>query len=185
MMIPRRRARSSSVKLPSGLRQSVSLSSAPDIPVALRGGGGFQPRRQRFASERLTRPQVVGFVDASAGFAAADPQSISQRVRQLAAQLGLAGLAGQSIDQRMTGGRQPPRLGFKTLQQCQAFGRGQRIGRHFEHVRHRTVQRLEPYDDVLSATRMHVRMIIADDDWIVPQNAYLWITATLWIGVRR
>jgi hypothetical protein len=52
----------------------------------------------------------------------ADPQPIGQRLTQLAAQLGFAGLAGELVDQRVTGHRQPPGLGLEPGQQRQASG---------------------------------------------------------------
>jgi hypothetical protein len=87
----------------------------PDAPVALRCGGGRQPRRQGFAGDRLPRPQIVGLVDTPTGFCAANPQPVGQRVPQLAAQLGLAGLAGQLVDQRVSGCWQSTGFGFEAL----------------------------------------------------------------------
>jgi hypothetical protein len=49
-------------------------------------------------------------VDAPAGLAATDRLPAGQRVRQLADQLFVTGLATQLIDQRMTGRRQSPSL---------------------------------------------------------------------------
>ena len=41
--------------------------------------------------------------------------------------------------------RQLPRLGFQEFQRCQAFGCGQLVAVHFEHVRHRIVERVCGY----------------------------------------
>ena len=47
-----------------------------EVAVALRGGGGFQHRRQRFPVQRPPLTQIGGFVDAPGGVGAADPQPV-------------------------------------------------------------------------------------------------------------
>jgi hypothetical protein len=83
----------------------------------------------------------------------ADPQPIGQRLTQLAAQLGFAGLAGELVDQRVTGHRQPPGLGLEPGQQRQAIRRRQRIERKLEQPRYRIAERIEAVRDVLTAIR--------------------------------
>jgi len=83
---------------------------------------------------------------------------------ELAAELGLTGLAGKLVDQRMTGHRQPPGLGLQPCQQRQAIRRRQRIEGELEQPRYRIVERIEALDDVFSATRMHVRILSMDSD---------------------
>jgi hypothetical protein len=94
---------------------------------ALGFGGGFEPRRQRFTGDGLAWPQIGGFADAPGGFGAADPQPVGQRMTQLAAQLGLAGLLGDLVDQHMPGRRQSAGLTLEPLQHGQTLGCGQHI----------------------------------------------------------
>ena len=84
---------------------------------------------------------------------------VGQRVCQFAAQLGLAGLSAQLVDQCRARHWQPPGLVFEALQQSQALGGRQRVEGQFEQVRYHFVERIQSVDDILSTTRTHVRMI--------------------------
>ncbi len=70
------------------------------LTVALRGGGGLQHRRQRFAVQCAALTQVGGLVHPPGRLGAADPQPIGQHRGQFAAQYRRLH-AGQLVDQRV------------------------------------------------------------------------------------
>ncbi|OBF67953.1 hypothetical protein A5753_02710 [Mycobacterium sp. 852002-51971_SCH5477799-a] len=75
--------------------------TGPERAVSLRGRGGGQHRRQRFAGQSPSRTQVGGFSDAAGCLGAADQCRLCNRMRQRAAQLLCGGLTGERVDQRM------------------------------------------------------------------------------------
>ncbi|VBA40673.1 hypothetical protein LAUMK13_03169 [Mycobacterium innocens] len=87
-----------------------------DQAVTLGGRGGAQLRRHRLTGQRPPRPEIGRFVDAPAGLGLGDTQPVGQRRTQLGAQLGLAGLRAELIDQRMLRCSQSPRRALQTLQ---------------------------------------------------------------------
>jgi hypothetical protein len=129
----------------------------------------------------MARPEIIGLPDASAGLGAADLQPIGQRLTQLAAQLGLAGLAGELVDQCVPGHRQPTGIPFQALQHSQEFPGGQNVERQLEQPGYRFMEGVEPHDDLLATTRMHVRIISTLGDTPGPPGASVWMKLQLWI----
>lgn len=105
----------------------------PEGADFLRGGGGRQHRRQRFAGQSVAWSQVGGLVDAPGGFGAADQCRLGDRVGEFSAQFFGGGLAGNGIDQRVLGGRDPAAQPLETLQQRQLFTGAQRLAIKLEH----------------------------------------------------
>src|SRR5277367_2203917 len=83
---------------------------------------------------------------------------------QFAAQLLRGRLLDELIDQPMTRYRQPPRHLFQTLQHPQQLRGGQRLERQLTDTIHVSIERVEDLDDVLTATRTHVRILCQATD---------------------
>lgn len=98
-----------------------------EVPGALSGSGGAQLRRQRLAGQGAALTELGGLAYPPAGLSTRDPQPAGQRRRQPAAQLLLAGLLGDLIDQGMFDARQLAPNGFAALQQGHAFRGGQGV----------------------------------------------------------
>ena len=75
----------------------------PDQPVALRGRGMTEQRRQRLTGQCAPWPEIFGVGDAPAGFGLGDAQPVGQRAAQRAAQLFLAGLRVELVDDAVLG----------------------------------------------------------------------------------
>ena len=106
-------------------------------------GGARQDREQRLAGQRAPGPQIGGLTDAPGGLGAADQRPVSDRMRQLAAQLLGGGLAGQLIDQRMFGCRDAPAQPLITLQRRQLVVGGQCVDVIPGHLVQRGIQRIK------------------------------------------
>ena len=74
-----------------------------DEAVALGGGGVAEQRGQGFSSHCAPWPEIGSVGNAAAGFNLGDAQPVSQCAAQRAAQLFLAGLRVEFVDQRMLG----------------------------------------------------------------------------------
>jgi hypothetical protein len=135
-----------------------------EVAVALRLGGGGQRRRQRLTVQRPAPAEVGGFVHTPGGFGPADPQPVRQRGGQLAAQLGGIGLLGELVDQRMLDRRQHAAYLFAVLQHAQPLRGGQHVERQVHRAFHASLERVEHLDDLLTATRTHVRIITTGSD---------------------
>ncbi|BCQ08599.1 hypothetical protein JMUB5695_02035 [Mycobacterium heckeshornense] len=92
-----------------------------DRAGALPGGDGSQPRLQGLAGQRATLPEVFGFPDPPRRLGATDPEPISQRMRDFAADLGRDGFVADPVDQLMTRHRQAPRFSLQPIQQLEAL----------------------------------------------------------------
>ncbi len=124
-----------------------------EVPGALGGGGGLQPRRQRLTGDRPTLAQILGLADAPTGFGAADPQPIGQHRRQPAPQLALTGLLADLIDQRMLHRGQLAAKPLAALQDPQPLRGGQHIKGQLQRALHASLQRIEDLHDLLTTTR--------------------------------
>jgi len=105
-------------------RRMTATMAGAEVPGSLCCGGAGQDRRQRFAGESVSRPQVGGFVDAPGGFGVGDAGPVGDGVRQFAAEFFGAGLAGQVIDQLMFGHREASARFFAAFQESQPFSGG-------------------------------------------------------------
>ncbi len=76
-----------------------------DMACTLSGRGGGQLRCHRFTGQGAALPELGGIADAPAGLGAGDPQPGGQRRGQLPAQLLLAGLLADLVDQPVPGDR--------------------------------------------------------------------------------
>ncbi|VBA41284.1 hypothetical protein LAUMK191_03931 [Mycobacterium attenuatum] len=76
-----------------------------DMAVALRGSGGAELRRQRLAGQRAAVTELGGLRHPPTGLRPRDPQPGGQRRGQPPAQLLLAGLLDDLVDQCMLGYR--------------------------------------------------------------------------------
>jgi len=71
----------------------------------------------------------------------------------------LVGLLGELVDQRMLDRRQHAADLFAVLQHAQPLGRGQHVEREVHRALHASLERVEDFDDLLTTTRTHVRII--------------------------
>ncbi|VAZ76844.1 hypothetical protein LAUMK4_03227 [Mycobacterium persicum] len=126
-----------------------------DQAVSLGGRGGGQLRRQPLTGQRPPRPEVSRFVDAPPGLDLGDAQPVGQRRTQRAAQLFLAGLRAELIDQRKLRGSQPPRRALQTLQRTQSLGGGEHLKRQLTQPVQLRIERVEDLDDVVTTARTH------------------------------
>ena len=134
------------------------------LPVALRFGRRGQHRLQRFTVQRPTLAQIGSLMDAPRGLGAADPQPISQRRGQLAAQLGRIGLLGELIDQCVFNGGLPATHLLPPLQYPEPLGCGQHVKGLVQGAFVVGFERVENLDNLLATTRTHVRIITMGSD---------------------
>jgi hypothetical protein len=135
-----------------------------EVAVALRCRGRGQHRLQGFTVERATLAQVLRFMDPPGGLGAADPQPVSQRRGQPATQLGRIGLLGELVDQRVFDGRLLTAKALEPLQHRQPFRRGEHVEPQIQRALVGGFERVENLDDLLTATRTHVRIIASRSD---------------------
>jgi hypothetical protein len=100
-----------------------------------------------------------GLADTAGGFGAGDPQPVGQRSREFAAQLGCIGLLADLVDQRVLDGGQAAAHPFAALQHGQPFRGGQCVEGQLQGTVQVRLECVEDLDDLLAATRTHVRMI--------------------------
>ena len=131
----------------------------PDAPGSLGFSGRGQQRRQAFAGQGPPPAEIGRLGHPPVGFAAGDVQPIRQRPGQPAAQLGFVGLLGELIDQRMM--RRPASGGAPSpsVRASPTAPGGQRVERQLARAAHDSIERVEDLDDLLAATRKHVRML--------------------------
>ncbi len=96
----------------------------------LGGGHVGQHRLQVLAGHRGARSQVVGFIQAAAGLAAADAQPVGQHVGpRLGAQVDRAGLGGELVGQPVIDGGLAAVNGLQPVLDGEHFGSGQGVER--------------------------------------------------------
>ena len=90
-------------------------------------------------------------------------------------------LLADLVDQWVLDGRKLTSEGLGALQQCQPLRGGQRIEGQIQGALEVSLERVEPPDDLFTATRTHVRRLfrLRDDDHST--NSQLWIKVRLWI----
>ena len=100
-------------------------------------------------------PKIGGLADTPAGLGLGDPQPVSQRAAQRAAQLFLAGLRLELVDQRVLGCAQPTRDPFEALQRPQPFRGGEHVKRQLTQTVQVAIKRVENLHDLLATTATH------------------------------
>ena len=127
----------------------------PDQPVALGGRGGGQLRRQRLSGQRAAFPEIFGVGDAPAGLSLGDPQPVSQSRAQRVAQLLLAGLCVELVDDAVLGCAGAACGAFEALQRPQPFRGGEHVKRQLTQAVQGAVERVEDLDDLFATAATH------------------------------
>ncbi len=129
------------------------------LAVALCGGGGRQPRGQRFTGDRAARSQVGGLGHPAVGLAAGDAEPVGQDEAEFAAQLSRTGVLDELIDQRVAGHREPPSFLLEPFQQRKPLRGGQCVIRMPCDAGHHGAQRIEVLLNLLATNRTHARIV--------------------------
>jgi hypothetical protein len=126
-----------------------------DEAVALGGRGRGQLRRQRFSGQRAAFPEIFGVGDAPAGVGLGDPQPIGQRAAQRAAQLFLAGLCADLVDDAVLGCAGAAGDAFEALEGPHQFWSRQHVKSQFTQAVQGNIDRVEDLDDLLATAATH------------------------------